>query len=157
MCASETILTPVQSARLGADAQKIKKEMLKFKNDKYTDLVAKNINGDSNQNGINEKRNNEKYKNNDNNNKDEICDCDNNIEVIKNEHDLHQSIAFLEEMDISLCIFKIGFGKGNSNPVTDSTSFFKPNKDQDQAGDDVTYTNGIVHSSKIFHFIFYTF
>ena len=152
MCASETILTPMQSARLGTDAQKIKKEMFQFKNNKYADLAVRSINGESIQKDINEKKNNKKNKNNDNNNKDENCDDDNNVEIIKSEQDLHQSIAFLNDKDISLCIFKIGFGKGNSNPVTDSTSFFKPNKDQDQAGDDVTYTNGIVHSSKIFVF-----
>ena len=162
MCASETILTPVQSARLGTDAKKIKKEIFRFKNNKYEEFIRIDncsSNSDNNTNGISEnKKNNNSNNNNNNNNKtndeDENCYVNSNDETTKNKHDLHQSIALLEDMDISLCIFKIGFGKGNSNPVTDSTSFFKPNKDQDQAGDDVTYTNGIVHSSKNFYFYF---
>ena len=90
--------------------------------------------------------------------------CDNNNarhsgtngnHITNKNNEIHTAISLLTESDMFCRIFKIGFGKGDKNPVTDSTSFFKP---RTLADGTVTYTSGIVQSSeihrKLFHFSF---
>jgi hypothetical protein len=69
------------------------------------------------------------------------------FEPNSNHSDLRLKISELKEEDVFCRIFKMGFGKGKKNPVTDSTSFYRPNKNQ-ETGQDVTYAEGIVHPSK---------
>ena len=141
MCASETILTPAQSTKIGLDAGRIKDELLKFQliRDKRDNKDLSSSNSDGN--GEDNSSSNSTYDNNNINN-------NNNGPIRGSSQNTAIDIVPLQEKDLYIRIFKIGFGQGTSNPVTDSTTFFRPNKDQHQVGQDVTYTSGIVQSSK---------
>ena len=57
-------------------------------------------------------------------------------------------IISLKDDDIFCRMIKMGFGKGKLNPVTDSTSFYQPQKNA-RTDSDVTYAEGVVHPSEL--------
>ena len=120
VCASETILDPNQSKKIGTDSKKIINEIIKLRNKKYYVFECEKSDKIKNKNNL-------------------------NISI-----ELRKQIEIIQNTDIFCRIFKIGFGNGNKNPVTDSTSFFKPNKEDFNDKNGVTYTSGIVQSSKYY-------
>ena len=120
VCASETILDPNQSKKIGTDSKKIINEIIKLRNKKYFVFECEKSDKIKNKNNL-------------------------NISI-----ELRKQIEIIKNTDIFCRIFKIGFGNGNKNPVTDSTSFFKPNKEDFNDKNGVTYTSGIVQSSKYY-------
>lgn len=149
VCASETLLSPKDCKILGTNSSKIKEEILKFKKKNYENK------------GREESDNNEGLDNfNNKSNKLKILHCNDSKHDNKNsdaELLLYNQISKLEDKDIFCRVFKMGFGKGKENPVTASTSFFKPDKNTDMNTDSdsnvlgstssVTYTEGIVNPS----------
>ena len=149
MCASETLLSPQDCKILGTNSSRIKEEILKFK--------KKNFGNDNRRNQkIDENLSLDNFDNKSNKLK--------LFHIIDSKHDinnagllLYDQISKLEDKDIFCRVFKMGFGKGKENPVTASTSFFKPDKNTDFNSDSdtnvpgstssVTYTEGIVNPS----------
>jgi hypothetical protein len=152
VCASETLLSPQDCKILGTNPSRIKEEILQFKRKNYT------------------KKADMKIENNHSNKGNEGSEYSENCQKLKSSHNgglktsdeaetlLYDQISKLEEKDIFCRVFKMGFGKGKENPVTNSTSFFRPDKITEKdletnAGTSVTYTEGIVHPSKFTEFL----
>lgn len=146
MCASETLLSPQDCKILGTNPSRIKDEILLFKGKNY------------------KKKEDLKIENNKGNKGNECSEYSENCQKLKSSHNdgvktsddaeslLYDQISNLEDKDIFCRVFKMGFGKGKENPVTNSTSFFRPDKITEKdletnAGTSVTYTEGIVHPS----------
>ena len=143
MCATETLLSPHECENLGSIPGIIKEEILDFKMKNYISSMS-NSNGNSNSSSsckLKAKLESEENL--------RAIDAHTNAELeLNSKHiDLRMKISELKGEDIFCRIFKMGFGKGKKNPVTDSTSFYRPNKNQ-ETGQDVTYAEGIVHPSK---------
>lgn len=149
MCASETLLSPQDCKILGTNSSRIKEEILKFKKKNFENDNRRNQKIDENLSLDNFDNKSNKLK---------------LLHIIDSKHDinnagllLYDQISKLEDKDIFCRVFKMGFGKGKENPVTASTSFFKPDKNTDFNSDSdtnvpgstssVTYTEGIVNPS----------
>jgi hypothetical protein len=141
VCATETLLSPHECENLGSIPGIIKEEILDFKMKNYRSSMSS-----SNGNSSSSCKQKAKLESEDNLS---VIDAHTNAELELNlKHiDLRMKISELKGEDIFCRIFKMGFGKGKKNPVTDSTSFYRPNKNQ-ETGEDVTYAEGIVHPSK---------
>lgn len=135
MCATEALLSPQECENLGSIPAKIKEEILDFKRNNFPGT-----------NSSSSKSKSRKLSNECEGQEDTSSDSNSNL----NHSDLSGMISQLKEEDIFCRIFKMGFGKGKNNPVTDSTSFYRPNKNQ-EAEQDVTYAEGIVQPSKWKH------
>ena len=138
VCASETLLSPNDCKILGTNSSRIKEEILIFKRKNYenNDLEVDKIG----------------HENSDESFKSKLLNCDDVKPNSEAELLLNDQICKLEAKDIFCRVFKMGFGKGKENPVTASTSFFRPVKNMEidsdtNIGGNVTYTEGIVHSS----------
>jgi hypothetical protein len=131
VCATETLLSPQECENLGSIPGKIKEEILDFKLKNYKSSIISNRSSSSCKSKSKLRSEMDKRA----------------FEPNSNHSDLRLKISELKEEDVFCRIFKMGFGKGKKNPVTDSTSFYRPNKNQ-ETGQDVTYAEGIVHPSK---------
>jgi hypothetical protein len=134
VCATETLLSPQECENLGSIPGKIKEEILDFKLKHYKRSSSIGSSSSSS------------YKSKSKSKLSSEMDI-RVTEPSSNHSDLSVMISELKAEDIFCRIFKMGFGKGKKNPVTDSTSFYRPNKNQEM-GQDVTYAEGIVHPSK---------
>jgi hypothetical protein len=146
VCASETLLSPQDCKILGTNPSRINEEILLFKRKHYKkkeDMKIENNNG---------YKSNECSDNSDKCQKLKSSHCDGVNTSDEAESLFYDQISNLEEKDIFCRVFKMGFGKGKENPVTNSTSFFRPDKITEKdletnAGSSLTYTEGIVHPS----------
>ena len=148
VCASETLLSPQDCKILGTNPSRIKEEILQFKRKNYTKKEDMRI----------ENKGNESSEYSENCRKLKSSHNDSVKTSDEAESLLYDQISNLEDKDIFCRVFKMGFGKGNENPVTNSTSFFRPDKVTEKdletnAGTSVTYTEGIVHPSKFLNFL----
>ena len=146
MCASETLLSPQDCKILGTNPSRIKEEILLFKRKNYQKKGDFKIQNSG-------KKDDKDNENSDNWNSQKLqsshCDGEKTSDDVETLS--YDQIANLEDVDIFCRVFKMGFGKGKENPVTNSTSFFRPDKitEKDFAGSSVTYTEGIVHPSTL--------
>ena len=137
VCASELLLSPEDHKNLGSDSDLVKKEILEFKKRYYVSHSAT-----TNESIKMEMQSEVKS-----------AVTKSNSETVNGNTDspttvLIDRIISLKDDDIFCRMIKMGFGKGKLNPVTDSTSFYQPQKNA-HTDSDVTYAEGIVHPSEL--------